>query len=725
MGQLTRQYDWTSTSLGTPDQWPQSLRTTLSILLNSRFPMFLFWGDELLCFYNDAYRPSLGNTGKHPWALGQPGAEVWPEVWPQIKPLIDQVLAGQGATWSEDQLLPIYRNGRLEDVFWTFSYSPVSDESGQPAGVFVTCNETTDKVLPLKQLRLSRQRFENLVREIPVGIVVVLGKEMRVSIVNEAFGRLVSRTVAELQDQPLFDIMPEAADPFQNIISTVRLSGEPVYLYDQPYIVYANGERQEGYLNLVYQPYKEVDETITGVMVVCQDVSLQVLARKKIEQSEAKFRTLIEEAPVATCLFVGPQMRIDLANDTMINYFGKGPSIHGKPIREVLTEPKDQQAIDLLDQVFSSGQAFEAKSAPADLTINNVAGTYYFDFSLKPLLNADGEVYAIIEMAIDVTEQVRAWQQLEESEARYRNASTELEQQVQQRTAELASLNEELAAINEELMATNEELASANREYVTINEELAATTQELTESNALLLRSNENLQRFAYVASHDLQEPLRKIQQFGDLLKTRYEVSSGDEIDYLERMQSAARRMSVLIRDLLTFSRISTQREAGDLVPLNQVVNSVLTDLDLIIEETGANVLIDPLPTIVGDASQLGQLFSNLLSNALKFRRAGVPPVIQIRAGVITADQLPPAIKPGRGATLYHRIEVADNGIGFEEKYLDRMFQVFQRLHGRSEYAGTGIGLAICEKVVTNHGGAITAISQPGQGATFHIYLPA
>ncbi|GAB3550070.1 hypothetical protein GCM10027577_28610 [Spirosoma fluminis] len=687
--------------------------------------MFLFWGNELLCFYNDAYRPSLGNTGKHPWALGRPGSEVWPEIWPLIKPLIDQVLAGQGATWSEDQLLPIYRNGQLEDVYWTFSYSPVSDESGQPAGVFVTCTETTDKVLTLNQLRLSRQRFENLVRKVPVGIVVVIGEEMRVGIVNESYGRLVSRTVAELQDQPLFDILSEAADPFQNIISTVRLSGEPAYLYEQSYSVYANGERQEGYLNLTYQPYREDDEIITGVMIICQDVSQQVLTRKKIEQSEAKFRTLIEESPVATCLFVGPQMRIDLANDTMISYFGKGPSILGKPIREVLTEPKDQQALDLLDQVFSSGQAFEAKSAPADLTINNVAGTYYFDFSLKPLLNTDGEVYAIIEMAIDVTEQVRAWQQLEESEARYRNASTELEQQVQERTAELASLNEELAAINEELMATNEELASANREYVTINEELADTTQELTESNALLLRSNENLQRFAYVASHDLQEPLRKIQQFGDLLKMRYDVSSGDEIDYLERMQSAARRMSVLIRDLLTFSRISTQREAGDLVPLNQVVDSVLTDLDLIIEETGANVLIDPLPTIVGDASQLGQLFSNLMSNALKFRRTGVPPVIQIRTGVITANQLPPAVKPGRSATMYHRIEVADNGIGFEEKYLDRMFQVFQRLHGRSEYAGTGIGLAICEKVVTNHGGAVTATSQPGQGATFHIYLPA
>lgn len=134
MGQLTRAFDWSKTSLGTVDTWPQSLQTTLSILLSSKFPMFLFWGDQLLCFYNDAYRPSLGKEGKHPGALGKPGKEVWPEIWPFIQPLIDQVRSGGEATWSENQLLPIYRNGKMEDVYWTFSYSPVNDESGQVGG---------------------------------------------------------------------------------------------------------------------------------------------------------------------------------------------------------------------------------------------------------------------------------------------------------------------------------------------------------------------------------------------------------------------------------------------------------------------------------------------------------------------------------------------------------------------------------------------------------------
>src|ERR1700731_596729 len=130
MGALIRANDWGNTVIGDPESWPQSLKATLGILLNSKFPMFLWWGPELICFYNDAYRPSLGQNGKHSSILGMPARAAWPEIWDIIKPLIDQVLAGGKATWSEDQLIPIYRNGNIEDVYWTFSYSPVFDESG-------------------------------------------------------------------------------------------------------------------------------------------------------------------------------------------------------------------------------------------------------------------------------------------------------------------------------------------------------------------------------------------------------------------------------------------------------------------------------------------------------------------------------------------------------------------------------------------------------------------
>lgn len=169
MGNLIRSFDWSKTVLGAPDKWSQSLLTTLSILLNSRFPMFLWWGPELIQFYNDAYRPSFGQAGKHPLALGQRGVDCWPEIWPIIKPLIDQVMSGGESTWSEDQLIPIYRNNKLEDVYWTFSYSKVIDESGKPAGVLVICNETTSKVNAYKQVQTAMDELEFTIEAAELG----------------------------------------------------------------------------------------------------------------------------------------------------------------------------------------------------------------------------------------------------------------------------------------------------------------------------------------------------------------------------------------------------------------------------------------------------------------------------------------------------------------------------------------------------------------------------
>ena len=169
MGELTRAFDWSKTSIGTPDTWPNSLLTTVSIVLNSRFPMFLWWGPELVQFYNDAYRPSLGNNGKHPTALGQRGVECWPEIWPVIKPLIDQVTLTGDATWSENQLIPIYRNNKLEDVYWTFSYSRVIDEDGEPAGILVVCSETTEQVKSYNELQHAKKELEFAIEAADLG----------------------------------------------------------------------------------------------------------------------------------------------------------------------------------------------------------------------------------------------------------------------------------------------------------------------------------------------------------------------------------------------------------------------------------------------------------------------------------------------------------------------------------------------------------------------------
>ena len=237
----------------------------------------------------------------------------------------------------------------------------------------------------------------------------------------------------------------------------------------------------------------------------------------------------------------------------------------------------------------------------------------------------------------------------------------------------------------------------------------------LLEQADKLARSNAELEQFAYVASHDLQEPLRKIQAFGDRLKTKYETGLGPEgLDYLSRMQNAAARMQVLIQDLLSLSRVTSNSKPFTPVDLGDVARTVVSDLEMRIQDAGGQVDIGALPVIFGDRGQMAQLFQNLIGNGIKFRKPGEKPVVKISSEIHAL---------ANGASGW-QITVEDNGIGFDEKYRDRIFQIFQRLHGRSEYEGTGIGLAICRKIVDRHNGVISAIGTPGAGAKFVILLP-
>jgi light-regulated signal transduction histidine kinase (bacteriophytochrome) len=239
---------------------------------------------------------------------------------------------------------------------------------------------------------------------------------------------------------------------------------------------------------------------------------------------------------------------------------------------------------------------------------------------------------------------------------------------------------------------------------------------------AQLQRSNVELQDFATAASHDLQEPLRKIRAFGDLLKHTSAEALGDEgRDYLDRMENAAARMQTLIQDLLQYSRVTTKARPFVPTDLAKTVLEVLSDLDIRIEQTGGRVEVAELPTVRADPLQMRELVQNLVGNALKFHRPGEPPLVRISARLLDPDGQPRA---ERETPQWCEISVADNGIGFEEKYAERIFDMFQRLHGRSQYEGSGIGLAICRKIVRRHGGRIIARSSPGQGATFLVTLP-
>lgn len=315
MGELTRRFDWSSTVLGSPEKWPQSLLTTISILLNSRFPMFLWWGPELIQFYNDAYRPSLGSQGKHPLALGQKGEACWPEIWPVIKPLIDQVMAGGESTWSEDQLIPIYRNGQLEDVYWTFSYSRVNDESGKPGGILVICNETTNKIKTLETIQESQKlvalakaeserqydRLKRFFMEAPAGICILDGPDMIFEMINPLYQDLFPGR--ELLGKPLMEALPELkGQSIWRILQDVyhndkTFEGNGLHV---PLARHPNGPVEDRYFNFVYQTRHNINNEVNGILVFVFEVTDIVLTRYNLEKAQDTLQSALFAAELET-----------------------------------------------------------------------------------------------------------------------------------------------------------------------------------------------------------------------------------------------------------------------------------------------------------------------------------------------------------------------------------------------------------------------------------------
>jgi PAS domain S-box-containing protein len=413
------------------------------------------------------------------------------------------------------------------------------------------------------------------------------------------------------------------------------------------------------------------------IFAAARDITDRKRAEEALRESETRFRTLVEQIPAVTYieeLDVGePEWNMVYVSPQVQELLGYSPEeyMSDRKIWEQLLHPDDRERV-------------LAKDARTELTGEPLRVQYR-------ILSPDGKITWIRDEALlvrdeegkplfwqgvmyDITDQKRA-----EEEVRRLNEG--LERRVAERTAQLE--------------------ASAER----------------------LRQSNRELQDFAYIASHDLQEPLRKVLTFGDRLKAKYGDALGEQgRDYLERMEGAAARMRDLIDDLLILSRVTTQARPFAPVDLTQVAREVVSDLEARIEEVGGRVEVGELPTIEADRLQMRQLLQNLIGNALKFHKSGVAPVVAVRAQIIEEQR--GARSVGSAGNGLCSITVEDNGVGFDEEHLERIFLPFQRLHGHNVYEGTGMGLAICRKVVERHGGKITAESEPGRGATFTVTLP-
>lgn len=536
MADLIRAKDWSQTSIGNPVTWPPSLRISVGIMLHNKFPMCLFWGPDLVHLYNDAYRLFLGENGKHPTILGMKGKEAWSEAWHIVKPLTDHVLKTGEGLWSEDQPIGIYRNGKVEEGYWTFSYSPVFDDLGGPAGVFVTVQETTGQINNLKHLKESEERFRKMAETIPE-IAWVASPDNAYRYFNKGFYDYTGLSVEE------------AADDWQ---------WETIV---HPDMFMERKEKWEHSLK-------------TG-----DDFYFEALFKR---YSDHSYRWHISRAT----------------------------AIH----------------------------------------------------------NEEGEITLWVGTSFDIHEQ--------------KLFSQELERQVKEKT------------------------------------------KALIDSVIRLQHSNENLEQFASIASHDLQEPLRKIQTFTALLQQRHQNNIPGEANILiNKIKSSSERMSILIRDVLNFSKITNTLNPFISTDLNDILNNVLNDFELYITEKKVILNKQQLPKIEAIPVQINQLFYNLLSNAFKFSKNNVTPVITITSRKLLPDELKD-YKDLKPLQLYYLIIFKDNGIGFDEQFAEDIFLIFHRLNDSNANSGTGIGLALCKKIVTNHHGRICAIGKEGEGASFCIILP-
>lgn len=835
LGELIQNKDWSATNLKSPDTWPESLRSAIAIALSSGFPIAIYWGEDFTLLYNDAWSSIPGQ--KHPWALGKPGALVWPEIWDGLKQEFESVLSNGQSYRRPDAPLYMHRHGYTEECYFDYSLSPIVATDGKIGGVFNAVIETSYRVInerrnsirngfltqahtsntvalayekirsllanatldisffvlynldknnkldkmsfngalnerqledlalllkgrdlsdvlhlkaldsqfsdpvncewpepvtealalpinsaetgvkrclvlgasarkridgdyrqflsavaantatilnnafsselsvayqkelllnaalyekqqklneevtasneelaaaneelattneelsemqlqlneTLNWLRESEQRFRNLIKEATVGIILLTGDDLVVDVVNEAYGKLIGRGVAELLNNPLFNIIPEAEAEFRKIIQPVLATGKPKYLYEYPYLVFKNGTPIEGFLNLIYQPYKETDGQITGIMVLCQDVSEQVKLRHHAEATERRFQFMLNEIPqqVWTAL---PDGRLNYVNQVVADDFGR-------PIDEIV------------------GKGWQSFIHPDDLPSS-----------------------------------LLAWQHA------------------------LASGEEYL---------TEFRLKFANNEYVwhlsravPLIENNEITIWLGTNTNIEAKKQNEQRKdEFLSIASHELKTPLTGIKAFTQLMRRSTDVER--TASYIEKSTENIQRLEKLINDLLDVTKINAGKLNYELLPFDfsQMLRDSVESVQLT-SSTHQIMLDQPEQlNVTGDRLRLEQVVNNFLSNAIKYSPGGNKVIVKSQVS-------------GQGLI----VSIQDFGIGIQSQHIKRLFDRYYRIDNTAmRFEGLGLGLFISSEILKRHMGTFWIESEPGKGSTFYFRLP-
>jgi PAS domain S-box-containing protein len=732
-------------------------------------------------WYNDSFETLFGYKKEEI----EPGIDSWynrlhPEDKKRVIDDIHKVIDG-GHQWFAE-----YRFRRSDGTYSTVydrGYV-LYDTKGKAYRLVGSMADITQRKKTENALEDSERNLRNIILQSPVAMCILRGSSFILEIANTRMFELWGRGAEILLHRPIFDGLPEAAHQgLEELLLHVYITGETYSGSEQPLTVPRNGKPETLFVNFVYEPLRAGDGRISGIIAVAIEVTEQVVARKKVEQSEAvlkRFKFMADNAPDPFILMRENGSFAYLNKKTLEAWGYTEDEVTRLNVSRVdpLYQEKEFSALfaraqkEVIPQFETLYKQKDGHIYPVEVKINGIT------------LNGVQHLFAV---ARDITERKKAEEVLEKSEARTRlaveaahlgtfdidivnhtiihnartaeifgfkaatslayNAFTDaiypddviVRRQAHEEARQSGELLYEVRILlpdasirwirlNGKYMFTNSIPVSMVGTVIDITEEKKAAElleQKIEERTKELRKLNEQLQQFTYAASHDLQEPLRKITFFLHRLLTNIGPSLAEEnTKFADRILHTTERMRLLIDDLLVYSNATSGVTAFEEVDLNDVVKDVLNDMEATIIENEAIIDYQDLPFVKGDPRQLRQLFQNLISNALKYKKKDQVPHVQIRSEMAKGEELQTNIPQSGRNNRFYKIGIKDNGIGFHTDDAKRIFGIFQRLHGKAEYQGIGVGLAIAQKVTENHNGFIWAESESGRGATFIVVLP-
>jgi len=761
-------------------------RSIRSLVESAPFPIGVYTGKEMrITFANQSIISSWG-TDKD--VIGKLYSEIFPEFENQnVYQKLEKVFTTGIDFHANNQRVDVVRDGALQTSYFNYSFTPLRDLNGVIYGVMHTAAEVTEIHESKEKIEESEKRFRVAVHQAPVAIAIFRGKDNVVEVANKSYLELIGKEEVDFLGQPLFESLPEIEESIGTIIADIYKTKKAFYGYEFPVPLARYGKKESCFFNFVYHPLKE-GKIVTGIMVVATEVTENVYAKKALEENEQRLNIVINASGLAIWELdiSSDEVQISdrgieilgLPNQKYINHAQLISKIHpddlvlrklaferalktgilhyeirtivddgihwieakgkvffdeaGKALRILgtlreVTEVKNNQI-----QLLEREQKFRllADSMPQFVWTANPEGqlNYFnqsvFDFSGYSPEELHRKGWSDIVHVEDRKENISKWMKsiLTEKdflmEHRFRKSDGsyrwQLSRAIPQRDQDgkITMWVGTSTDIQDQKMFTNE-----------LEKQVSQRTRQLHKKNEVLEKMNKELQSFTYISSHDLQEPLRKIQIFASQINDFESKNLSDSgKDKFRRMQNAANRMQTLIQDLLAYSRTTDQERTFEMATISQIVEEVKEDL----EEEALNK--KPIITVVNDCDiivipfQFTQLIFNLISNSLKFSKENTVPEILIECNVaMGADFNQEKLIKNK---KYCHLKIQDNGIGFEQEYSEKIFEVFQRLHGKEEYQGTGVGLAIVKKIVDNHNGFITARGVLNEGAVFDVYLP-